>query len=128
MGREIERKYLLRDDGWRAGAEGVDALLAKAHEALSAGNVTESLEADADARFLAYATTIDNRTGDSVFVPATPVLAAEPTPASFIHACSRDMVIRQRRYSRASLRPPVATRVIYRAITWPKSGMSRKLS
>lgn len=38
------------------------------------------------ARFLAYATVIDNPTGDSVFIPATSVLAAEPTAASFIPA------------------------------------------
>jgi len=40
----------------------------------------------AGARFLAYATVIDNQTADSVFIPATSVLAAEPTPASFIPA------------------------------------------
>jgi len=36
------------------------------------------------ARYLAYATVIDNVTGDSVFIPAASVLEAEPTPASFI--------------------------------------------
>jgi hypothetical protein len=40
----------------------------------------------AGARFLAYATTTDNQTGDSVFIPASSVLAAEPTAASFIPA------------------------------------------
>jgi hypothetical protein len=40
----------------------------------------------ADARFLAYATTVDNRTGDSIYIPAASVLAAEPTAAAFIPA------------------------------------------
>jgi hypothetical protein len=40
----------------------------------------------ADARFLGYATVIDNRTGDSVFIPAASVLAVEPSAASFIPA------------------------------------------
>ena len=40
----------------------------------------------AGARFLAYATVIDNLTADSIFIPATSVLAAEPTPAAFIPA------------------------------------------
>ncbi len=40
----------------------------------------------AGARFLAYATVIDNRTADSIFIPAISVLASEPTPASFIPA------------------------------------------
>lgn len=40
----------------------------------------------AGARFLAYATVIDNQTADSVFIPAISVLAAEPTAASFIPA------------------------------------------
>ena len=42
--------------------------------------------ATSGARFLAYATVIDNRTGDSIFIPATSVLASEPTPAAFIPA------------------------------------------
>ncbi len=58
-------------------------------------NVTSSTVSDgyivitsstAGARFLAYATVIDNQTGDSIFIPATSVLAAEPTAASFIPA------------------------------------------
>jgi hypothetical protein len=40
----------------------------------------------AGARFLAYATVIDNQTGDTVFIPAISVLAAEPAAASFIPA------------------------------------------
>ncbi|HHQ48320.1 MAG TPA: hypothetical protein ENK19_05490, partial [Acidobacteria bacterium] len=36
----------------------------------------------AGARFLAYASIIDNRTGDPVFAPAIPVLASPPSPAS----------------------------------------------
>jgi len=40
----------------------------------------------ADARYLAYATTVDNRTGDSIYIPAASILAAEPTAAAFIPA------------------------------------------
>jgi len=40
----------------------------------------------AGARFLAYATVIDNQTADSIFIPATSVLGAEPVAAAFIPA------------------------------------------
>jgi len=40
----------------------------------------------AGARFLSYATVIDNQTADSVFIPATSVLGVEPTAAAFIPA------------------------------------------
>ena len=42
--------------------------------------------ATSGARFLAYATVIDNQTADSIFIPAISVLSAEPTAAAFIPA------------------------------------------
>ncbi len=40
----------------------------------------------ADARFLAYATVVDNTTGDSVFIPAISVLGQEPAPINTLVA------------------------------------------
>jgi len=46
-----------------------------------------------NARYLAYASIIDNRTGDPIFAPAIPVLAKEPEPVAIRDAADAIMVI-----------------------------------